>query len=97
MSRIVGNSGRVYAVEPHPGNFELLRTNVARNGFDDCAELKRPIDFLHMDVEGYEVEILRSLAEQAGEGSGRLYVLFETHPEFYDTHYNDIRPVLDEL
>src|SRR5262245_29019565 len=158
MARIVGATGRVYAVEPHPGNFELLRTNVARNGFADFAELqeialartsgrqplllsrhsnchslfrpalnaclpwhekyrrpvvgavevetstlsdylkgKKPIDFLHMDIEGYEVEILRSLAEQAVEGSGRLSVLFETHPEFYDTHYNDIRPVLDEL
>jgi FkbM family methyltransferase len=158
MARLVGSTGRVYAVEPHPGNFELLRTNVARNGFAERAELqevaiartsgrqplllshhsnwhslfrpamnaclpwhekyrrrivgavevetstlsdylrgKRPIDFLHMDIEGYEVEILKSLAEQAREGNGRLPVLFETHPEFYDTHYNDIRPVLDEL
>ncbi len=158
MARIVGSFGRVYAVEPHPGNFELLRTNVARNGVADRTEVqelaiarasvrqrlllshhsnwhslfrpalnaclpwhekyrrrvvgevdveartlgdylrgKRPIDFLHMDVEGYEVEILRSLAELADEGSGRLSVLFETHPEFYDRHYNDIRPVLDEL
>jgi len=158
MARLVGATGRVYAVEPHPGNFELLRTNVARNGFADCTELqevaiartsgrqpllisqhsnwhslfrpamnaclpwhekyrrrvvgsvevetsslgeylkgKRPIDFLHMDIEGYEVEILRSLAEQAAQGSGRLHVLFETHPEFYDNHYNDIRSVLHEL
>jgi len=158
MARIVGGTGRVYAVEPHPGNFELLRTNVARNGFADRAELqeiaiarssgrqplllshhsnwhslfrpamnaclpwhekyrrpvvgavevetrtladylpgKRPLDFLHMDIEGYEVEILRSIAEQAKEGYGRLNVLFETHPEFYDAHYNDIRPVLEEL
>jgi len=158
MARIVGSTGRVFAVEPHPGNFELLRTNVARNGFADWTELqevaiartsgrqpllisphsnwhslfrpamnaclswhekyrhrvvgsvevetstladylngKRPIDFLHMDIEGYEVEILRSLAAQATEGNARLHVLFETHPEFYDTHYNDIRSVLYEL
>jgi FkbM family methyltransferase len=158
MARIVGSTGRVYAVEPHPGNFELLRTNVARNGFEELTELqeiaiartsgrqplllshhsnwhslfrpamnaclpwhekyrrrivgsvevetstlcdylkgKRPIDFLHMDIEGYEVAILSSLAQQATEGNGRLSVLFETHPEFYDTHYNDIRPVLHEL
>ena len=158
MARIVGAEGHVYAVEPHPGNFELLRTNVARNGFSDSTELqeiaiartsgrqplllshhsnwhslfrpamnaclpwhekyrrrvvgsvevetstisdylqgKRPIDFLHMDIEGYEVEILRSLAQQAMQGCGRAHVLFETHPEFYDTHYNDIRTVLREL
>jgi FkbM family methyltransferase len=158
MARIVGSTGRVYAAEPHPGNVELLRTNVERNGVTDRTEVhelaisrtsgrqplllsehsnwhslfrpalnaclpwhdkyrrrvigaievetqtladylrgKRPIDFLHMDIEGYEVEILRSIADLAGEGSGRLHVLFETHPEFYDPHYNDIRPVLAEL
>jgi FkbM family methyltransferase len=30
----VGRGGRVIALEPHPVNAELLRLNVARNGFD---------------------------------------------------------------
>ena len=43
----VGPSGRVYAFEPNPAVFELLRRNVARNGLDQvrciCAALsERP-------------------------------------------------------
>lgn len=159
MARLVGERGRVYAVEPHPRNFELLRVNVTRNGLgervnmqrvaiarttgrvplflskksnwhtlhrpvldlrrewlrkyarkvvgeidvearslDDYLAGKPPIDFIRMDLEGYEVEILRGLAARCARGStNRPDVLFETHPEFYGGDRNDIRPVLDEL
>jgi FkbM family methyltransferase len=159
MARLVGERGRVYAVEPHPRNFELLRVNVTRNGLgervnmqrvaiaratgrvplllstksnwhslhrpmldmshawlrkyareivgevevdarslDDYLAGKPPIDFIRMDLEGYELEILRSLAARCARGStNRPHVLFETHPEFYGAERNDIRPVLDEL
>ena len=32
MARLVGDSGRVYAVEPFPDNFRLLGENIRRNG-----------------------------------------------------------------
>jgi FkbM family methyltransferase len=37
----VGPAGRVYAVEPDPGNFALLRGNVARNGYENVVLLDR--------------------------------------------------------
>jgi FkbM family methyltransferase len=158
MARQVGSEGFVYAVEPHPRNFALLRRNVDLNRLGSRTELeevaiaeedgrralhvteqsnwhsfhdprrdapapwsaryerhivsslevetrtlsgylrnRRPIDFLRMDLEGYEVDILRAIAAE-GEGmSNRLHVLFETHPEFYSAARNDIRPVLEDL
>jgi FkbM family methyltransferase len=63
----------------------------------DYLEHEPPIDLLRMDLEGYEVEILRSIEEQGARWAGRLHVLFETHPEFYDPRHNDIRPVLEAL
>jgi FkbM family methyltransferase len=158
MAQLVGAAGRVYAVEPHPKNFELLRINVVRNGMGERVSLARlaiartsgrerlllsaksnwhslhrpavdtrsgwrhkyarevigeldvnarsldhyladkpPIDLIRMDLEGYEVEILKGLAARCASGARRPAVLFETHPEFYEAGGNDVRPVLDEL
>jgi FkbM family methyltransferase len=33
FARLVGPAGRVYAFEPDPRNFELLRKNIGRNGY----------------------------------------------------------------
>jgi FkbM family methyltransferase len=157
MARLVGNSGRVYAVEPFPDSFRLLRENIRRNRLENVqienvaigahdgeqqlmiAEKsnwhslhvpslnpsiswnpkyvrattrsmpvttrslqkyladKEPIDFLRMDLEGYEVEILRSVAGLPRAQTSRLRILFETHPEFYDPVRNDMRSVLGQL
>jgi len=157
MARLVGESGRVYAVEPFPASFRLLGENIRRNRLqnvqienvaigteDGEAQLliaeksnwhslqvprpnpqipwnakyaraltgsmtvrsralqsyladKPPIDFLRMDLEGYEVEILRSVANLPRAQTSRLRILFETHPEFYDPARNDMRSVLEQL
>ncbi len=57
----------------------------------------RPIDLLRMDLEGYEVEILRSLATLPPAHTRRMKILFETHPEFYDPAGNGMREVLEQL
>jgi FkbM family methyltransferase len=153
----VGDTGRVYAVEPFPDNFRLLAENIRRNrlknvqienvaiGSEDGEQQlmiaeksnwhslhvprltpdipwhakyaramvgsmpvrtrslqtyladKEPIDVLRMDLEGYEVEILRSLASLPRAQTSRLRILFETHPEFYDPVRNDMRSVLQQL
>jgi FkbM family methyltransferase len=58
---------------------------------------KEPIDFLRMDLEGYEVEVLRSVCALPESRTRTLKILFETHPEFYDPRHNDIRSVLARL
>ena len=58
---------------------------------------KEPIDLLRMDLEGYEVEILRSVASLPRAQTSRMRILFETHPEFYDPVRNDMRSVLEQL
>lgn len=58
---------------------------------------KEPVDFLRMDLEGYEVEILKSVASLPRAQTSRLKILFETHPEFYDPVRNDMRSVLEQL
>lgn len=35
FARLVGPEGKVYAFEPDPANFELLRANVAANGYEN--------------------------------------------------------------
>ena len=38
-SRIVGNHGKVYAIEPEPKNFQLFKSNVELNNYSDRVEL----------------------------------------------------------
>jgi FkbM family methyltransferase len=58
---------------------------------------ERPaVDLLRMDLEGFEVEILHAVLGLPAAVSKSLCILFETHPEFYDSR-NDLRPVLRAL
>ncbi|MDO8471297.1 MAG: FkbM family methyltransferase [bacterium] len=131
-SKLVGNSGRVYAIEPVSKNLAILNKNVALNGFSNIEtyhlaigneenkeasiyarskgnlssftsipsdsderivktekvrlvtadsfvreNMKRVPDFIRMDVEGYEFEILKGMSQML-EISPSL--LIEFHP-----------------
>ena len=58
---------------------------------------KPPLDLLRMDLEGYEVEILRTLAQVPPTQTRKLHILMETHPEFYHPQRHDMRAVLQRL
>jgi len=158
MARLAGEGARVLAVEPFPGNFSLLKRNLALNGLSAQVETcpiaigaqdgeqplllaercnwhslhdpavgsdapwceryrrrmagscvvatltlpsyladKPPVELMRMDLEGYEVEILRGVLRLPVHLASRLHILFETHPEFYHPRRNDLRSVLEEL
>ena len=42
-SRCVGESGRVYSFEPHPGNFELINKSVAANGYTNVTPMNKAV------------------------------------------------------
>jgi FkbM family methyltransferase len=42
-ARSVGQSGKVYAFEPHPTNYELLLRNVALNGYENVVAVKKAV------------------------------------------------------
>jgi FkbM family methyltransferase len=43
FARLVGPTGRVYAFEPEPRNFELLRRNIARNGYTNVTTVRKAV------------------------------------------------------
>ena len=57
---------------------------------------RRP-DYLRMDVEGHEVEILRNLADVSADLDWRPDVMFEVHDWYYDAKSHDIRNPLASL
>ncbi len=43
LARLVGETGRVYAFEPDPANFELLKKNVRANGYQNVVYVKKAV------------------------------------------------------
>ena len=153
-AKLVGPSGKVYAVEPHPLNYWLLQQNVLLNNLASIVEThkvaiasvsgktdlflsdkanwhtlcshefvrdplwrrhykdslpvtaislwdftkeRRAVDLVRMDLEGFEVAVLRGILPYIATNHFRAKILFETHPEFYHDAQNNMREVLSEL
>ena len=150
---LVGNEGKICAVEPDLQNIEILRKNVEINHLQDrvdikcCAisnysgngkfylygesnlhslhpvtysgEVKRnwqkevsvpvydiydfvenygPFDFIRMDIEGAEVEVLEGIVRLLNNKEDfRPRIIFETHRPKYDEEKHSIRKPLAEL
>ncbi|RLB34113.1 MAG: hypothetical protein DRH12_17715 [Deltaproteobacteria bacterium] len=130
-ARLVGDKGKVYAIEPVPENVELLRRNVKLNKYqnvevfqlaignknrtnfiylsskrnwssmirtkqaaptikgkipvqevtfgDFCLKNRLYPNFIRMDVEGYEVEVIEGMKDLLKDKRG-LKILMEIHP-----------------
>lgn len=127
-SKLIGDSGFIYALEPHPANVALLKTNIQLNKLSERIEVhqmggsnkigtealhisaesnlhsflkdknssnetvdvpmvtiqefrkgRKNIDFIRMDIEGYEVEVFEGLLPALNDEDFRPSILFETH------------------
>lgn len=58
---------------------------------------KRPIDFLRMDIEGYEVDVLNGLEKAIEDGTFTGSIVFECHRPRYDRETRDITKPLRML
>lgn len=130
-ARLAGDNGKVYAIEPVPGNVELLKKNIELNNYSnmkvfqlavgdvnktdyiyvsDCRNTasmiktqasidKVPVqvttldkflenkplpNLIRMDVEGYEVEIVKGMTKLL-ESNKPLKLIVELHPLYYVT------------
>lgn len=145
-SKLVGKKGKVYAVEPVKGNFDLLQKNVELNHLanvsmfqfafgdkqkkskifvsdksnlcamnrdavggtivgaqdvcvstvDDFLQDKPVPNLIRMDVEGYEYEIIKGMANTL---DSNVKILVELHPwrPYLDTHrMNEIFDILEQ-
>ena len=54
MARIVGNTGRVFAFEPDPSNFEILRKNVKINNYQNIILEEKAVGDKHGRVTLYQ-------------------------------------------
>jgi len=144
-AKLLGNDGCVYAIEPSPSNFDMLRKNISLNNYESIVEVfqmgasnktgkekfytsemsnlgtfsptryygkssmteslpstyiktttipdfvvdKKPIDFIRMDIEGYEVEVFEGMIPLLENKNFSPKILFETHrPKYDDTHHS---------
>ena len=137
MSKIIGNEGRLYVVEPDPRNTLLLKKNLIEyknTKFYECAIgnqdsevefniteksnlntfadfetinkvetkkvkmykletfinkiIKDEINFIRMDIEGFEYELLNEAFSFLTNYNKPITILFETHPNYYSDKRN---------
>jgi FkbM family methyltransferase len=62
---------------------------------DDFKEINAPINFIRMDIEGYEYEALNGMMETL-KRNNRIRILVEMHPKFYD-EVRDFAGVAEKL
>jgi FkbM family methyltransferase len=58
---------------------------------------KKPIDFIRMDIEGYEVEVFEGMMPMLENKSFSPKILFETHRPKYDDNHHSMRKVLLQM
>jgi FkbM family methyltransferase len=153
--KLVGPTGFVYCIEPHPTNFEQLKKNIKLNNLENNVELhqlggsnvssvekmyvsaksnqhslcdtraeeniqnlsgdqatidvktttisdfrrgRKNIDFIRMDIEGFEIEVFEGMLPALDEDeSFRPSILFETHKPKYREPDHSLRKMLGEL
>ncbi len=72
-------------------------TEVATANIYEIINEHRDIQFIRMDIEGHEVEVLDGFVKAARDLKVYPDVLFETHFRKYDARHHDIGGVLQEL
>ncbi|MEW5984334.1 MAG: FkbM family methyltransferase [Acidobacteriota bacterium] len=79
---------------PHPRSVAASRAvseEVELVDFTTFAESRRPIDFVRMDIEGYEVKVLRGMHSYIERTSHPMRILFEAHRSRYGPGDLDMR------
>lgn len=141
---IIGDAGKIYAIEPIPQNYEILKKNVCKNNYENIVEThlaavsdtcgvskiamtkesnfstmflnkkemsewmekqveistekildietvtldkflenKPPVDFIRMDVEGYEGKIIKGMLNTLKNSRKGLKMFIEFHPGIF--------------
>jgi FkbM family methyltransferase len=62
-----------------------------------CHKLGRPPNWIRMDVQGLEFEVLRGARQLLAEGRGRLHIVAEMHPEQWPDHGVEPDHAMDAL
>jgi FkbM family methyltransferase len=63
---------------------------------DDLLKDRRGINFVRMDIEGFEVEAFAGMVETLGRSEPPCKILFEVHPRAYSDD-RDLRPVFRRI
>jgi FkbM family methyltransferase len=77
FAKIVGEKGRVFAFEPHPDNFELLRKNIAVNGYKNIIPVQKAVSdksgLIKLYLSGNSVD-----HQICDSGEGRSFIEVES-------------------
>ena len=143
-TRLAGQTGHLYAMEPSPFNFDMLTRNLKLNGIEnynlyntaageingkakfllsgrsnlstfierddltgeevdvDVVRLEdfmqdKKVDFIRMDVEGYEGEILKGAEGSLASGNKPKYFFIEIHSELLHKKDSSCKDIVDFL
>lgn len=78
FARLVGDRGKVYAFEPEPSNFNLLKQNIEINGYKNVALIQKAVSNENGITRLYLSEINTGAATIIGTENDSQYIEIET-------------------
>lgn len=146
-AQIIGAGGHIYAFEPNPDNFHILKLNIELNGLENNASLypyamgdeskdasfflatsgnlssmvkredglvgyrevktkvykvddimaDKPFDYFRMDVEGYEVEIIKGMQNILSSDKAPHGMFIEVHSELLHKNNHSAEQFITDL
>lgn len=76
---------------------DALTIDVKTISIPDFVAGRRPVDFMRMDIEGYEVEVFEGIIPMLKDSGFSPKILFETHRPKYDETSHSMRNALKEM
>jgi len=86
-ANIVGEKGRVFAIEPEPGNLHFLRRNLQANGVKNCVVISKGLWSSHeqrrlfLAPAGGSHSLMRTLAARSCGGQGSTTTWMAANPD----------------
>jgi len=93
LAKLVGENGRIYAFEPDPGNFKLLKKNINANKYRNIITIQKAITDVNDIIKFYQMKEYPA-GNKIHDASNKLRFI-EVESITLDSFFEELEPKID--